>query len=86
MKFFGRIVTVALALCMVMGGVISANAAKYEARIGHLESPLQPRHQGLEKVASSLKSAPTAKLNSNFPFFSAWQPAPDERRRTVRNH
>ncbi|WP_419783781.1 TRAP transporter substrate-binding protein [Maridesulfovibrio sp.] len=55
MKFLGRIVTFALALCMVMGGVISANAAKYEARIGHLESPLQPRHQGLEKVAKLVK-------------------------------
>ncbi len=55
MKFFGRIVTCALALCMVVGGVIAAEAAKYEARIGHLESPLQPRHQGLEKVAKLVK-------------------------------
>lgn len=55
MKFFGRFVTFALALCMIVGGVVSANAAKYEARIGHLESPLQPRHQGLEKVAKLVK-------------------------------
>ncbi|CCO24352.1 TRAP transporter substrate-binding protein [Maridesulfovibrio hydrothermalis] len=52
---FSRIVTIALALCMVIGGVVSAGAAKYEARIGHLESPLQPRHQGLEKVAKLVK-------------------------------
>lgn len=55
MKFLGRIVTFALALCLVAGGVVSAQAAKYEARIGHLESPLQPRHQGLEKVAELVK-------------------------------
>ncbi|WP_320170019.1 TRAP transporter substrate-binding protein [Maridesulfovibrio sp.] len=51
MKFLGRIVICALALCMVAGGAAVAGAAKYEARIGHLESPLQPRHQGLEKIA-----------------------------------
>ncbi len=55
MKFFARFITLALALCMVVGGVVSANAAKYEARIGHLESPLQPRHQGLVKVAKLVK-------------------------------
>ncbi|WP_432736569.1 TRAP transporter substrate-binding protein [Maridesulfovibrio sp. FT414] len=55
MKFFGRIVTFALALCLVAGGVVAAEAAKFEARIGHLESPLQPRHQGLEKVAALVK-------------------------------
>ncbi len=29
--------------------------AKYQARIGHLESPAQPRHQGLLKVAELVK-------------------------------
>lgn len=55
MKFFGRIVVCALAVCMVAGSAAIAGAAKYEARIGHLESPLQPRHKGLEKVAKLVK-------------------------------
>ncbi|SDL57281.1 C4-dicarboxylate-binding protein DctP [Maridesulfovibrio ferrireducens] len=55
MKLSGRIVSIALALCMVLGGVISAGAAEFEARIGHIESALQPRHQGLEKVAKLVK-------------------------------
>src|SRR3990167_11553044 len=29
--------------------------AKYSARIGHLEAPTQPRHQGLLKVAQLVK-------------------------------
>jgi C4-dicarboxylate-binding protein DctP len=32
-----------------------AQAAKYTAKIGHLESPLQPRHRGLEKVSALVK-------------------------------
>ncbi|WP_031485458.1 TRAP transporter substrate-binding protein [Maridesulfovibrio frigidus] len=55
MKFSARIVTTLLAVCMVFGGVISAGAAEFEARIGHLESALQPRHQGLEKIAKLVK-------------------------------
>ena len=39
----------------MMAGVVSAGAAKYEARIGHIESPLQPRHQGLVKIAALVK-------------------------------
>jgi tripartite ATP-independent transporter DctP family solute receptor len=32
--------------------VWAQGAAKYTAKVGHLESPLQPRHRGLEKVAA----------------------------------
>jgi hypothetical protein len=32
-----------------------AAAPKFTAKIGHLESPLQPRHRGLEKVSSLVK-------------------------------
>ncbi|MBG0777144.1 MAG: TRAP transporter substrate-binding protein [Desulfovibrionaceae bacterium] len=46
----------ALAVCLVAASVLPAQAqAKYTARIGHLESPLQPRHQGLLKVAELVK-------------------------------
>jgi tripartite ATP-independent transporter DctP family solute receptor len=39
---------------LLAGGRIvwAQGAAKYTAKIGHLESPLQPRHRGLEKVAA----------------------------------
>lgn len=33
-----------------------AQTAKYTAKVGHLESPAQPRHQGLLKVAELVKS------------------------------
>ena len=33
----------------------SAQSAKFTAKIGHLESPTQPRHRGLEKVAALVK-------------------------------
>jgi C4-dicarboxylate-binding protein DctP len=45
----------ALALA-VAGGVQAQSKAKYTARIGHLEAPSQPRHQGLVKVAELVKS------------------------------
>ena len=40
----------ALALA-VAGGVQAQSKAKYTARIGHLEAPSQPRHQGLAEPA-----------------------------------
>ncbi|SME97665.1 TRAP transporter substrate-binding protein [Desulfovibrio gilichinskyi] len=55
MKISKRIVSIVMAMCMLLGGVISANAAKYEARIGHLESAQQPRNIGLLKVAKLVK-------------------------------
>lgn len=55
MKISKRIISIVLAMCMLIGGVISANAAKYEARIGHLESAQQPRNIGLLKVAKLVK-------------------------------
>ena len=55
MKKVKSIITIVLVSCLALSGVLSAQAAKYEARIGHLESPLQPRHQGLLKVADLVK-------------------------------
>lgn len=45
----------ALALA-VAGGVQAQSKAKYTARIGHLEAPSQPRHQGLVKVAELVRA------------------------------
>jgi tripartite ATP-independent transporter DctP family solute receptor len=38
------------------GSAYAQSKAKYTARIGHLEAPTQPRHQGLIKVAELVKS------------------------------
>lgn len=45
---FFTVCTVALAASI---GMSQASAQEFVARIGHLESPQQPRHQGLEMVA-----------------------------------
>lgn len=49
-----------IAACAALGILAAAPAhaqkAKYTAKIGHLESPAQPRHQGLVKVAELVKS------------------------------
>jgi tripartite ATP-independent transporter DctP family solute receptor len=36
-------------------GSFAQGAAKYTAKVGHLESPTQPRHKGLEKVAAIVR-------------------------------
>ncbi len=52
-----RTVVTALAVIAVSAGAAHAQPkAKYTAKIGHLESPAQPRHQGLVKVAELVKS------------------------------
>jgi C4-dicarboxylate-binding protein DctP len=38
------------------GSAFAQSKAKYTAKIGHLEAPTQPRHQGLIKVAELVKS------------------------------
>jgi C4-dicarboxylate-binding protein DctP len=38
------------------GGALAQPKAKFTAKIGHLEAPSQPRHQGLVKVAELVKS------------------------------
>lgn len=38
------------------GSAFAQSKAKYAAKIGHLEAPTQPRHQGLIKVAELVKS------------------------------
>ena len=38
------------------GSAFAQSKAKYTAKIGHLEAPTQPRHQGLVKVAELVKS------------------------------
>jgi C4-dicarboxylate-binding protein DctP len=54
------------------GGVLATTAssrswaqAKYTAKIGHLESPLQPRHRGLEKVAALVKERTNGEVEFN---------------------
>lgn len=60
------------------GGVIAAATpsltwaqAKYPAKIAHLESPLQPRHRGLEKVAALVKERTNGEVD--FKLFPAAQ-------------
>lgn len=58
MSLFRRRFVIALGAAAVAAAV-SAHAqpkAKYTAKIGHLESPTQPRHQGLLKVAELVRS------------------------------
>lgn len=43
-------------LALSVAGVHAQPKAKYTAKIGHLEAPSQPRHQGLVKVAELVKS------------------------------
>jgi tripartite ATP-independent transporter DctP family solute receptor len=43
------------AATMVPVGSFAQGAAKYTAKVGHLESPTQPRHKGLEKVAAIVR-------------------------------
>jgi C4-dicarboxylate-binding protein DctP len=60
------------------GGVIAATAsstaraqAKYPAKIAHLESPQQPRHRGLEKVAALVRERTSGEVD--FKLFPAAQ-------------
>jgi tripartite ATP-independent transporter DctP family solute receptor len=47
---------VALAAAAVSGAVQAQSKAKFNARIGHLESPQQPRHQALTKVVELVRT------------------------------
>lgn len=49
----------------------SAQSAKFTAKIGHLESPTQPRHRGLEKVAELVKTRTKGEVE--FKLFPASQ-------------
>jgi C4-dicarboxylate-binding protein DctP len=60
------------------GGMIAATApstasaqAGYPAKIAHLESPLQPRHRGLEKVAALVRERTNGEVD--FKLFPAAQ-------------
>ena len=44
------------AIALATGAAHAQPKAKYSAKIGHLEAPSQPRHQGLVKVAELVKS------------------------------
>ncbi len=44
------------AIALSTGAAYAQPKAKYSAKIGHLEAPSQPRHQGLLKVAELVKS------------------------------
>jgi tripartite ATP-independent transporter DctP family solute receptor len=46
----------AAALAATGSSALAQSKAKYTAKIGHLEAPAQPRHQGLLKVAELVKS------------------------------
>ena len=48
-----------------------ATTPKYVAKIGHLESPLQPRHRGLEKVSALVKERTNGEVE--FRLFPASQ-------------
>jgi C4-dicarboxylate-binding protein DctP len=53
------------------GAWAQASAPKYIAKIGHLESPLQPRHRGLEKVSALVKDRTKGEVE--FKLFPASQ-------------
>ncbi|MCC6609800.1 MAG: TRAP transporter substrate-binding protein [Burkholderiales bacterium] len=58
MKFEAHTRAMGIALAVALAGtapVAHAQAAKYTAKIAHLEAPTQPRHKGLEKVAELVK-------------------------------
>lgn len=46
-----RVLLASAAVCAVLAGALPVSAQEFMARIGHLESDQQPRHQGLEMVA-----------------------------------
>lgn len=50
------IVAAFAALALSAGAALAQPKARYTAKIGHLEAPTQPRHQGLVKVAELVKS------------------------------
>ncbi len=52
-------------------GWAQAATPKYVAKIGHLESPLQPRHRGLEKVSALVKERTNGEVE--FRLFPASQ-------------
>jgi C4-dicarboxylate-binding protein DctP len=51
-----RTLTAACTVLALAAPAAHAQNAKYTAKIGHLESPAQPRHQGLLKVAELVKT------------------------------
>lgn len=57
--FFGAI---ALSYGTVIGVALPASSAEYTAKIGHLESALQPRHQALLRVSKLVKERTAGKV------------------------
>jgi tripartite ATP-independent transporter DctP family solute receptor len=53
---FKTIIAACAALAVSLGTAQAQTKAKFTARLGHLEAPTQPRHQGLVKVAELVKS------------------------------
>jgi C4-dicarboxylate-binding protein DctP len=53
---FRTVITAFAAAALCVGSVHAQPKAKFTAKIGHLEAPTQPRHQGLVKVAELVKS------------------------------
>jgi len=50
------VIAACTALALSAGAAFAQPKAKYSAKIGHLEAPTQPRHQGLVKVAELVRS------------------------------
>ena len=62
---------VALFFGTATGVALPASAAEYTAKIGHLESALQPRHKALERVAELVKTRTGGKVE--FTLFPSGQ-------------
>ncbi|WP_027178821.1 TRAP transporter substrate-binding protein [Maridesulfovibrio bastinii] len=60
-----------ISLCLTFVGASFSQAAQFTARIGHIESPLMPRHQGLLKVAKLVKERTDG--NVEFQIFPSGQ-------------
>ncbi len=64
-----------LALAATLPGpALAQGAAKYVAKVAHLESPLQPRHKGLEQVAALVKQRTNGEVE--FKIYPARQLGP----------
>lgn len=70
-RMFARAALLAAAAILGAGVPASAQQAKYVAKIGHLEAPTQPRHQGLIKVGEMVKQRTNGEVE--FQLFPASQ-------------
>ena len=64
-KIGGAMKLVMVTALVVIASSVSAQTAKYTAKIGHLEQVTQPRHTGLEKVAALVKERTKGEVEFN---------------------